>query len=78
VSESTTETPVGPEPEAGVEPAPESGVEPEAKGPELDPETAARRTAALAHIRQFGDPVLRTRSTGSTTSSGRRSSGWAT
>ncbi|HEY1520257.1 MAG TPA: peptide deformylase [Solirubrobacteraceae bacterium] len=61
MSESTTETPVGPEPEAGVEPAPESGVEPEAKGPELDPETAARRTAALAHIRQFGDPVLRTR-----------------
>jgi peptide deformylase len=29
---------------------------------ELDPEVAARRTAALAHIRKFGDPVLRTRS----------------
>lgn len=29
--------------------------------PELDPETAARRQAALAHVRKFGDPVLRTR-----------------
>jgi len=28
--------------------------------PELDPETAARRDAALAHVRKFGDPVLRT------------------
>ena len=28
--------------------------------PELDPEVAARRAAALAHIRKFGDPVLRT------------------
>lgn len=28
---------------------------------ELDPEAAARRTAAMAHIRRFGDPVLRTR-----------------
>ncbi len=27
----------------------------------LDPETAARRAAALAHVRKFGDPVLRTR-----------------
>lgn len=27
--------------------------------PELDPEIAARRAAALAHIRKFGDPVLR-------------------
>jgi len=27
----------------------------------LDPETAARRDAALAHIRKFGDPVLRTK-----------------
>jgi peptide deformylase len=26
---------------------------------ELDPETAARRRAALGHIRKFGDPVLR-------------------
>ncbi len=29
--------------------------------PALDPEVAARRDAALAHVRKFGDPVLRTR-----------------
>lgn len=38
-------------------------VEPE-QGPstvaELDPETRARRDAALRHVRKFGDPVLRT------------------
>ena len=28
---------------------------------ELDPEVVARRDAALAHVRKFGDPVLRTR-----------------
>ena len=28
---------------------------------QLDPEVAARRTAALAHVRKFGDPVLRTK-----------------
>jgi peptide deformylase len=28
---------------------------------EIDPEVAARRAAALAHVRKFGDPVLRTR-----------------
>jgi peptide deformylase len=28
---------------------------------ELDPEVAARRAAALTHVRKFGDPVLRTR-----------------
>ncbi len=28
---------------------------------QLDPEVAARRAAALAHVRKFGDPVLRTR-----------------
>jgi peptide deformylase len=27
----------------------------------LDPETLARRTAALRHVRKFGDPVLRTK-----------------
>ncbi len=27
---------------------------------ELDPETRARRDAALRHVRKFGDPVLRT------------------
>jgi peptide deformylase len=37
--------------------------DPELEGhePELDPEVAARRAAALARIRKFGDPVLRTR-----------------
>jgi peptide deformylase len=29
--------------------------------PRMDPETAARRRAALAHVRQYGDPVLRTK-----------------
>jgi peptide deformylase len=29
--------------------------------PELDPEVRARRERALAHIRQWGDPVLKTR-----------------
>jgi peptide deformylase len=29
--------------------------------PELDPEVAARRQAALAQVRKFGDPVLKTR-----------------
>lgn len=29
--------------------------------PQLDPEVAARRDAALARVRKFGDPVLRTR-----------------
>jgi peptide deformylase len=49
-----------------VEPAPEGfEVEPadeeESGEPELDPEVAARRAAALAQIRKFGDPVLRTK-----------------
>ena len=38
-------------------------VDPEGPGddevPELPPEVAARRSAALAHVRQFGDPVLK-------------------
>ena len=50
-----------PGPKAGVEPQPEAGAEPERRQPELDPETAARRDAALAQIRSFGDPVLRTK-----------------
>jgi peptide deformylase len=33
--------------------------EAEAQRPALDPETAARRAAALAQVRQFGDPVLK-------------------
>jgi peptide deformylase len=55
----TTET--DPQPETELEPQPEAGVEPERQEPELDPETAARRDAALARIRSFGDPVLRTK-----------------
>jgi peptide deformylase len=55
------ETGLEPGPEAGVEPQPEAGAEPEPGQPELDPETAARRDAALAQIRSFGDPVLRTK-----------------
>ena len=50
-----------PDPDGEVEPQPEAGVEPERQEPELDPETAARRDAALAQIRSFGDPVLRTK-----------------
>jgi peptide deformylase len=33
----------------------------ETEPPQLDPETRARREAALAQVRKFGDPVLRTR-----------------
>jgi peptide deformylase len=33
--------------------------EPEAEQATLDPEVVARREAALAHVRTFGDPVLR-------------------
>jgi peptide deformylase len=50
-----------PQSETELEPEPEAGVEPETEAPELDPETVARRDAALAQIRSFGDPVLRTR-----------------
>jgi len=39
----------------------EAGADAEPRESELDPETAARRKAALAQIRQFGDPVLRTK-----------------
>jgi peptide deformylase len=46
------------DPDESVEVAAEDGEE---LGPELDPETAARRDEALSHIRKFGDPVLRTR-----------------
>jgi peptide deformylase len=43
-----------------VEPTEVEEPEPE-EGEQLDPEVAARRTAALARVRKFGDPVLRTR-----------------
>jgi peptide deformylase len=61
VSPDTVYTETDPRPEAAPEPAPEAGVEAEREQPELDPETAARRDAALAQIRSFGDPVLRTK-----------------
>lgn len=51
--------------EAGLEHGGPYEVEPdeaeESGEPELDPEVAARRAAALSHVRRFGDPVLRTR-----------------
>jgi peptide deformylase len=36
-------------------------VEADEASPQLDPEAAARRREALSYVRQFGDPVLRTR-----------------
>ncbi len=36
-------------------------IEEETPEPQLDPELAARRDAALARVRKFGDPVLRTK-----------------
>jgi peptide deformylase len=57
VSDSTTET----TPEEALEEDLEAGADAEPREAELDPETAARRKAALAQIRQFGDPVLRTK-----------------
>jgi len=38
-------------------------VEDEAEEPRLDPETAARRAAAMSFIRRLGDPVLKSRAT---------------
>src|SRR3954468_14931072 len=49
---------MAPEPETVEVEAPEEETRP---APELDPETAARRAAALAQVRQFGDPVLKAR-----------------
>jgi peptide deformylase len=45
------------DPEEAFEVEPEEDEEREL---ELDPELAQRRAAALAHVRKFGDPVLRT------------------
>jgi peptide deformylase len=45
---------------AAIDPGPEQAPE-QLDEPELDPAVAARRDAALAHVRKFGDPVLRTR-----------------
>ena len=54
MSEHATDSEAAIEEEAALE------VEAEAAD-ELDPETRARRDHALAHVRKFGDPVLRTR-----------------
>jgi peptide deformylase len=56
VANSATDT-APPEPEdPGFEVEPEE----DAEEHELDPAVAAQRAAALAHVRKFGDPVLRT------------------
>jgi peptide deformylase len=39
----------------------EAGEEHAERPEELDPERAARRAAALAHVRRWGDPVLKTK-----------------
>jgi len=43
------------------EPEPEPDEHDEHDEEELDPEVVARRAAALANVRKFGDPVLKTR-----------------
>ena len=57
MSDSSTETTA----ETALEEDLEAGADADPREAELDPETAARRKAALAQIRQFGDPVLRTK-----------------
>jgi peptide deformylase len=53
--------------EQQLETGPDAEVEPQDQGdpgevePQLDPEVAARRDAALAQVRKFGDPVLKTK-----------------
>lgn len=50
--------------EVGPDDVADAEVEPDETAPavaELDPETRARRDAALREVRRFGDPVLRTR-----------------
>ena len=42
-----------------VEETPEGELLDAGEGGELDPELIARRDAALAHVRKFGDPILR-------------------
>ena len=59
MSPDSTFTETDPESHEELEPEPE--VEHPEPEEELDPETAARRDAALAQIRSFGDPVLRTK-----------------
>ena len=47
-----------------VEVVPEADEQEPRKPPELDPETRARRDAALRMVRKYGDPVLRSRALG--------------
>jgi peptide deformylase len=61
VSDSTTDSTAETTAETALEEDLEAGAGAEPREAELDPETAARRKAALAHVRQFGDPVLRTK-----------------
>ena len=52
------------QPASSIEPDETFEVEPSDDGedePQLDPEVVARRDAALAHVRKWGDPVLRTK-----------------
>jgi peptide deformylase len=56
VAEQTT-SPLDPEETFEVEPPDDE----QPDEPELEPEVAARREAALVQVRKFGDPVLRTR-----------------
>jgi peptide deformylase len=42
---------------------PQAGGEEEAPEPQLDPETEARRAAAMALVRKLGDPILKSRAT---------------
>ncbi len=55
------ETEIAPPEEALGETEAEAEGEERPERPTLDPETAARRAAALAHVRKFGDPVLKGR-----------------
>jgi peptide deformylase len=59
--EGSPEDPTTTWPEDAPGDAPDPDAESEPEEPELDPVLAARRSAALAQVRKFGDPVLRTR-----------------
>jgi peptide deformylase len=54
---------VSPDAQPELSEAPQPGPEPDdvEREPELDPEVAARRAAALALVRTFGDPALKAR-----------------
>jgi len=61
VAEALEETEGKPFTDALVEEGAAGAQSEEALEAELDPEVAARRDAALAHVRKFGDPVLKTK-----------------